>query len=347
MMDAVSDVLRAVRLSGAVYLNGEFTEPWCVIGQGEAALYTAFLPRSERVVSYHLITEGRCCAQLANDPNSVIHLNAGELLVVPQGEAHIIGSNLDLSPTSAAPLLASQLETTPGQVMKLSYGGGGTRTRLICGFLACDDTLSNPLLSALPQIFKVDMRNDPRSSWLESSLQFAAAEAGEWRAGSAIVLARLSELLFVEAVRRCIDTLPADRKGWLAGVRDRFVGRALSMLHAQPAHSWTVEELARKVGLSRSALAQRFTDLLGQPPMQYLARWRLQIAAQELLGGNKSLAVIAEQVGYESEAAFNRAFKREFGTPPAYWRKNRGTADVARAPANHPIEPVGESTAAA
>jgi AraC family transcriptional regulator, alkane utilization regulator len=230
-------------------------------------------------------------------------------------------------------------------VMKLSYGGGGTGTRLICGFLACDNSLSNPLLSSLPPIFKVDMRNDPRSAWLTSSLQFAAAEASEWRAGSAIVLARLSELLFVEAVRRCIDTLPADRKGWLAGVRDRFVGRALSMLHAQPAHAWTVDELARKVGLSRSALAQRFTDLLGQPPMQYLARWRLQVAAQELLNGSKSLAAVAEQVGYESEAAFNRAFKREFGTPPAYWRKNQGVADAAGVPVN-PAEPVGEPTAA-
>lgn len=345
-MDAVSDVLRAVRLSGAVYLNGEFTEPWCVIGQGNAALYGAFLPLSERVVSYHLIIEGHCCAQLAGNQGSAIHLNAGELLVVPQGEAHIIGSDLALSPASAAPLLASQLQTAPGQVMKLSYGGGGTGTRLICGFLACDNTLSNPLLSSLPPIFKVDLRNDPHSAWLTSSLQFAAAEASEWRAGSAIVLARLSELLFVEAVRRCIDTLPADRKGWLAGVRDRFVGRALSMLHAQPAHAWTVDELARKVGLSRSALAQRFSDLLGQPPMQYLARWRLQVAAQELLTGSKSLAAVAEQVGYESEAAFNRAFKREFGTPPAGWRKNQGAADAAGSSVNT-IEPVGEPRAAA
>jgi AraC-like DNA-binding protein len=144
-------------------------------------------------------------------------------------------------------------------------------------------------------------------------------------------------------VRRCIDALPADQKGWLAGVRDRFVGRALSMLHAQPAHAWTVDELACKVGLSRSALAQRFTDLLGQPQMQYLTRWRLQIAAQELLIGSKSLAAIAAQVGYDSEAAFNRAFKREFGMPPAGWRKNRSKADVAGAPANA-VQPAGETT---
>jgi AraC-like DNA-binding protein len=171
--------------------------------------------------------------------------------------------------------------------MTLSYGGG-TPTRMVCGFLACDHALSNPLLSSLPRIFKIDMRNDPRSAWLESSLQFATAEAAQWRAGSATVLAKLSEMLFVEAVRRCIDALPEDRNGWLAGLGDRFIGRALSMLHALPAHPWTVDELARNVGLSRSALARRFTNLLGQPP------------------------------------AFKRAFRREFGMPPGSWRKNRG-----------------------
>ncbi|HEY3599371.1 MAG TPA: AraC family transcriptional regulator [Paraburkholderia sp.] len=328
-MDAVSEVLRFVRLSGAVYLNGEFTAPWCVIGQTDSALCASFLPRSERVVSYHLITQGHCWARLPDDPESAVRLDAGELLVVPQGEAHIMGSALDLLPVPSGPLLARQFEAAPGEVMRLSYGGGGAQTHIVCGFLACDDALSNPVLSSLPRIFKVDMRNDPRSAWLEASLEFAAAEAAEWRAGSATVLARLSELLFVEAVRRCIDTLPADRKGWLAGVRDRFVGRALALLHAQPAYCWTVDELARKVGLSRSALAQRFTDLLGQPPMQYLAHWRLMIAAQELAAGGKTLAAVAQQVGYESEAAFNRAFKREFGMPPAGWRKSRAQSDDA------------------
>jgi AraC-like DNA-binding protein len=328
-MDAVSDVLRVVRLSGAVYLNGTFTAPWCVIGRTDAALCAAFLPRSERVISYHLIIEGSCWAQLAAAPASALHLNAGELLVVPQGEAHLLGSALDLPPTPADTLLVGQMEAAPGEVMTLSHGGGGASTRIICGFLACDDTLSNPLLSSLPRLFKIDMRNDPRGAWLESSLKFAAAEVADSRAGGTIVLARLSELLFVEAVRSCIEALPADQKGWLAGVRDRFVGRALSLLHAQPVRPWTVDELARKVGLSRSALAQRFTDLLGQPPMQYLARWRMQIAAQELLIGSKSLAAVAEQIGYESEAAFSRAFKREFGMPPAGWRKHQGKMDGA------------------
>jgi AraC-like DNA-binding protein len=321
-MDALSDVLRAVRLSGAVYLNGEFSAPWCVEGQADAALCTAFLPSSKRVVSYHLITEGSCWARLADDESSALRLSAGEILVIPLGESHIMGSTLDLPRTPSAPMLAEQLDSTPGEVMSVSYGGGGAKTRIVCGFLACDEVLSNPLLASLPRIFKVDVRNGSGSAWLESSLRFAAVEAAVSRAGSATVLAKLSELLFVEAVRRCIDTLPEDEKNWLAGLRDRFVGRALSMLHAQPAHAWTVDELARKVGLSRSALAQRFSAFLGQPPMQYLARWRLQMAAQQLRDGEKSLADVAEHVGYDSEAAFNRAFKREFGMPPASWRRS-------------------------
>ncbi|WP_250536813.1 AraC family transcriptional regulator [Caballeronia sp. AZ10_KS36] len=334
-MDALSDVLRLLRLSGAVYLNGHFTAPWCVVGQVAPAMCATFLPRAERVVSFHLILEGWCRAALTDDPASAIRVDAGELLVVPQGEAHLMGSSLDLDPTPAEELVARYLATSPGDVMRLCVGGEGSgeeagkeagRTRIVCGFLACDDMLVNPVLASLPRLFKIDMRNDPQSAWLESSLRFAVTEAAEWRPGSATVLARLSELLFVEAVRRCIASMPEDRRGWLAGVEDRFVGKALALLHAQPGHDWTVDELARRVGLSRSALAQRFTQLLGQAPMQYLACWRLQVAAQDLLAGPRPIAAVAERVGYESEAAFNRAFKRQFGMPPASWRRSQGRA---------------------
>jgi AraC-like DNA-binding protein len=301
-MDALSDVLRLLRLSGAVYLNGDFTAPWCVVGHVSKALCATFLPRAERIVSYHLIVEGSCWAALTDDPASAIRVDAGELLVVPQGEAHLMGSSLEIAPVPADEMVSRYLSTSPGEVMRLSYGAeganqDGSRTRIICGFLACDDMLADPVLSSLPRIFKIDMRHDPQSAWLESSLKFAAAEAAEWRPGSATVL---------------------------AGVGDRFVGKALALLHAQSAHGWTVDELARRVGLSRSAFAQRFTQLLGQAPMQYLASWRLQMAAQELLSGSHSIAVVAERVGYESEAAFNRAFKRQFGLPPAAWRRNQG-----------------------
>ena len=320
-MDAVSDVLRVVRLGGAVYLHAELTAPWGLIGHADQTLCTAYLPRSDRIVSYHLITEGTCWARLPDSSDPAICAHAGELLVVPQGEAHIMGSAPDVAPVPAGPLLETQLANLPGEVLNLSYGGGGAPTRILCGFLACDDALTNPVLGSLPRLFKVDVRNDPQSAWLEASLRYAAEEAAQRRAGSAIVLSRLSELLFVWAVRRCIDELPADRKNWLAGVKDRFVGRALSILHAQPAYAWTVDELARRVGLSRSAFAQRFSDLLGQPPMQYLARWRLIVASQELSYSSKAIAAIAEEVGYESESAFHRAFRREFGQPPAAWRK--------------------------
>ncbi|WP_109481179.1 AraC family transcriptional regulator [Paraburkholderia sp. C35] len=330
-MDAVSDVLRVVRLGGAVYLQAELTAPWGLLGHTDQALCAAYLPKSERVVSYHLITEGTCWARLPDSDDPAICVNAGELLVVPQGEAHIMGSAVDVVPVPAGPLLASQLAAMPGDVLNVSYGGGGTTTRLLCGFLACDDALSNPVLGSLPRLFKVDVRNDPQSAWIEASLRYAASEAAQRRAGSAIVLSRLSELLFVWAVRRCIDDLPADRKNWLAGVKDRFVGRALGILHAQPAYNWTVDELARKVGLSRSAFAARFSDLLGQPPMQYLARWRLIVAAQELSYSNKAIAAIAEEVGYESESAFHRAFRREFGQPPAAWRKRHSQVTGAEA----------------
>lgn len=325
-MDALSDVLRVVQLSGAVFLNGEFTAPWCVISKAESELCEAYLPPSDRVVSYHLITAGSCWTRLADDEHSAMRVDAGELLVVPQGETHLLGSDLKLPPTPSAPLLAESLQAHPGEVLRLMYGGGGEITRMVCGFLTCDEVLSNPLLTSLPRLFKVDMGGGVESAWLASALGFAATEAADPRAGSTSVLAKLSELLFVEAMRRCIETLPERQKGLLAALRDRYVGRALSSLHTHPAHPWTVDELAGKVGLSRSALAQRFSDLLGQPPMQYLAHWRLRLAARLLRNGNKSLVEVAGAVGYESEAAFSRAFKREFGLPPASWRSNQVSA---------------------
>ena len=320
-MDALSDVLRVVQLTGAVYLDGAFSAPWCVNVPADSALCSAYLPPSDRVVSFHLVTEGKCWAMLPHQPGTALQVNAGDVIVVPQGETHMIGSATDLSPRLMAPLLTDQVQTTPGEVMTLAYGGGGAITRMVCGFLTAQDIWRNPLLTALPRLFTVAMRGS-NASWLESSLRFATEEAASAHAGRATVLAKLSELLFVEAVRRYVDTMPDDRKGWLAGLRDRLVARTLALMHARPAHPWTVEDLARQVGMSRSGLAQRFTDLLGVPPMQYLAQWRLQLAALQLRGADRPLALVAEDVGYESEAAFSRAFKREFGVPPATWRRS-------------------------
>jgi AraC family transcriptional regulator, alkane utilization regulator len=320
-MDALSDVLRVVHLTGAVYLDVAFSAPWCVVGEAASPLCTAYLPPSERVISFHLVTEGRCWVMLPNDRGGALQVDAGDVIVVPQGETHVLGSSAELSPVSLAPLLADKVRTTPGEVMTLAYGGGGAATRMVCGFLGAQDVARNPLLSALPRLFKIGMRGSS-ASWLESALGFATREAAAANAGSATVLAKLSELIFVEAVRRYVETMPDDRKGWLAGLRDRLIARALAVMHARPAHTWTVENLGREVGMSRSALAQRFSELLGVPPMQYLAQWRLQLAARQLRLADRSLASVAEDVGYESEAAFSRAFKREFGVPPGTWRRN-------------------------
>jgi transcriptional regulator GlxA family with amidase domain len=204
----------------------------------------------------------------------------------------------------------------------IRHGGGGDKTRVVCGFLGCDRLDGNPLAGALPPLLRFDARQGSAAAWIRSSLEFAADEIAARRAGSETVLAKLSELLFVEALRRYVEGLPDEQTGWLAGLKDPFVSRALSLLHGRVAQEWTVDDLGREVGLSRSALADRFTRLIGEPPMRYLARWRIQVAAQQLRKSDLPLARIAEQVGYESEAAFNRAFKRNFGIPPAAWRKN-------------------------
>jgi AraC-like DNA-binding protein len=322
-MDALSDVLRIVQLSGAVYLSAEFTAPWCVVGNADSELCSAYLPRCDRLVSYHLVLEGSCLACLAHDKQAVVRLAPNDVLLVPQGDQHLLGSDLALPPVSAAPLLAQRSQVQPGEVIRIVHGGGGAATRIVCGFLSCDGDLAYPLLASLPRLFRVGVGNDVESAWLASALAFGAAEAASPRDGSATVLAKLSELLFVQAVRRCIESLPQHQKGWLAALRDRYVGRAMTRMHADPAYPWTVDELARQVGLSRSALAQRFSELLGQPPMQYLAQWRLYAAARELRNGRKSVSEIAGAAGYESEPAFSRAFKRQFGLPPASWRTHQ------------------------
>lgn len=319
-MDVLSQVLQAVELSGAVFLSAEFTAPWCVLSQLDSNICGSYLPRSERVVSYHLIAEGRCLASLSSAGGPVLSLDAGDLLVVPQGDAHLLGSDLSLTPAPSAPLLAQHVASNPGEILRLQHGAGGAATRMVCGFLTCDGILGNPLLQSLPRLFKVSVGSGAESGWLAPALAFATAEAAGTRPGGAAVLGKLSELLFVHALRRCLDSLPDRETGWLAALRDRYIGPAMLLLHADPATPWTVDSLAGEVGLSRSAFAQRFTSLLGQPPMKYLAGWRLRVAARELRSGSSSLAALAGKVGYESEAAFSRAFKREFGMPPASWR---------------------------
>jgi AraC-like DNA-binding protein len=316
-VDALSDVLRVIRLKGGVFLHAEFTAPWCILSQIATRDLGPLLEGSEHLVLYHYVVEGRLDARIPN--GKLLEIGAGEVVIFPHNHAHVLGSNIDLPPVPSREVVRASPD---GGLWVIRHGGGGEQTRIVCGFLGCDRLEGNPLAASLPPVLHFDTRQGVAAAWMRSSLEFAASEIAERRAGSETVLAKLSELLFVEAIRRYVETLPQEQTGWLAGLKDPFVSRALALLHGQVAQNWTVDDLGREVGLSRSALADRFTRLIGEPPMRYLARWRIQVAAHQLRSSDVALARIAEQVGYESEAAFNRAFKRTFGVPPATWRRN-------------------------
>lgn len=293
-MDALSDVLHRAQLEAAVYLCGDFCAPWRMAWPLQLAQCATFPRPAGCVAPYYLVIQGSCWVCPVDDPADAIRADAGEFVVLPRGQAHLIGNSREAVQESAGNLPAYP-GCAPGEPVKSGSSGRTAQTRLICGFFGCHDTITNPILLGLPGVFKSDLRNDPRSSWLEWIFGLAATEAAEWSPGSAVALARLSELFFVAALRRYIDALPADRKGWLSGVGDRFVGRALAMLHGNPAHGWTAEQLAQKTGLSPAALVQRFTDLLGEPPLHYLARLRVEIAAQKL--ANDMVAIGRENAG--------------------------------------------------
>jgi len=318
-MDALSEVLKALRLTSGIFLDAEFTAPWCVDSAPGKEELRQILPGAEHIAIYHLLTEGRCRARLP-DSGETVELGAGDLIMFPQGDGHRLGSDLHLTPVGAETLVMPAPEG--GGLMRIVHGGGGGRTRFVCGFLACDSRLCRPLLGSLPRMLRVPLGDGPAASWIFSTLRHGADETHAPRAGTDAMLAKLSELLFVEAVRSYMESIPDDQRGWFAGLRDPYVSRALALMHAEPGRGWTVDDLGRDVGLSRSALAERFALLIGEPPMQYLTRWRLALAARGLKESRDSILRIAEQVGYDSEAAFNRAFKREFGMPPATWRRH-------------------------
>jgi AraC-like DNA-binding protein len=318
-MDALSDVLKSVRLEGAFYLNAEFTAPWCIRGECSIPSVREKFAGAEHVAFFHFLTEGRCKIRLV-DGHEAIEASAGDLILLPQEGRHLMGSDLQLAPLEGA-AVDSAVVPSEADVIHLRHGGGGAATRFVCGYLACSRSVSRPLLEALPRILRIPIGDGSSATLLRELLRVGVQESSASRPGGETALAKLAELMFVEAMRRYVETLPPGGNGWLAGVRDRHVGRALALLHGAPGRAWTVDELAHEVALSRSALAERFTALVGESPMQYLMRWRLALAAQMLRAGREAVGRIAERSGYESEAAFSRAFKREFGVPPAGWRK--------------------------
>ena len=323
-MDALSETLRVVQLIGAIFINARFSAPWCY--QSPRADFAAPLlePGAERVVIFHLITEGECYVELDGEPP--LRLSAGDTVLFPQGHAHRMCSQPGLAPATGAPL-ERVLAHRPRQLV---YGGGGAVTRLVCGYLACDARLARMLLTGLPPVVCANVRGSSAGNWLEASVRYALNEARSPRPGGAGVLAKLAEVLFIEVLRLYIAEQGASCTGWLAGVRDPVVGSALHALHKRPEHAWTLEELAHTAGASRSVLAERFQYLVGSSPIQYLTQWRMVLASNLLARSSAPMARIAEAVGYQTDTAFSRAFRREFGTPPAAWRRARATAQQVR-----------------
>jgi len=333
-MDVLSEVLKVVKLQSAVFYNGEFSAPWSLRSPPSRTIAPYLAPEAEHVIIFHLLTEGRASVRLEDGHHAV--LGPGEIVVFPHGDPHIIENG---SPADTVDL-SQELDRILGQGLKASrMGGGGDLTRFVCGYMVCDPRLSQVFLSGLPPLFKVRIRDDASGGWLENSIRFSVNQAGMHHAGGEAVLARLSEVLIVETLRRYIGSLPPEQTGWLAGARDSEVGRALALMHRNPAHPWTLAKLAGEVSVSRSVLAERFRHYLNESPIAYLTRWRLQLGGQMLSSTSYSVARIAAEVGYESEAAFNRAFKREFTIPPARFRsqsrsgsRDAGTATKSSAP---------------
>lgn len=329
-MDVLSELLKVVKLDSAIFFNCEFSAPWCYRAP-ESECATRLLAQAGRhLIIFHLLLRGRAYVHIEGGER--IPLAEGDIVTLPHGHAHLLGNGEGASlidgVTALPRLLARGLEL-------VRVGGGGERSLFVCGFLSCDPLLSRTFVQALPPLFKVNISHDPSGQWLENSLRFAVAEAVAAREGASAMLAKLSEVVFIETVRRHIRALPVTETGWLAGARDPAVGRALCLCHQRPAHPWTMPELAKEVGVSRSVLAERFRRYLGQPPMAYLTDWRLQLGARALTSGDRSVAEIASEVGYETEASFNRAFKRHFHLPPAHYRKSSRQSGVESIRSDH------------
>jgi AraC-like DNA-binding protein len=316
-MDALSETLRVLQLTGAFFIQARFTAPWCYQSPKTDTIAPLLEPNADRVVIFHLITQGECVVEMEGE--APLRLTAGDVVVFPQGDAHRMNSEVGLPPAQGQ-RLNELLARRPAQIM---YGGGGAPTRLACGYLACDARSAQMLLGGLPKVLHVNVRGSSAGVWLEASVQYALAEARSPRPGGAGVLAKLAEVLFIEVLRSYLREHSEGHTGWLAGLSDRIVGGALNAMHRRPAHAWTLEELAREAGTSRSVLAERFQYLVGVAPMQYLTQWRMMMATHLLCRSKTPLARVAQEVGYQTDTAFSRAFRREYGMPPAAWRRSR------------------------
>lgn len=317
-MDAFSAILSRLKLSGAVFFSAEFSSPWGFSTPPSKVMREKFAPDASHLVLYHLLIDGIGIAEM--DEGSPLVLGPGDVVIFPHGDPHHMRSGTEMRPPF--PNYGISEKITARDLSPLRAGGGGAVSKFVCGYMTCDPHLSRPILNGLPPVFKVNVRTDSSGHWLENSIRHMVEEAVSGRVGSEAMLAKLSEALFVDILRRYVDGLPEQQQGWLAGARDPVVGRSLALLHGRVAHPWTIAGLAEEVGISRSALVERFSRYLSEPPMAYLTRWRLQLAAESLQKTSRGVADIATDIGYQSEAAFSRAFRREFGQPPGQYRSD-------------------------
>ena len=331
-VDVLSDVLRTVRLTGALFFPMEVSSPWIDAVPRASDFASILLPGAQHVVSYHIIRTGQCWAAVGEEPP--VRLQAGDVFVVPHGDPYTMASAPDLRPTMPPESVLEffrEMATTSAPLVVSEGGGGPERAEVVCGFLGCDLRPFNPVLEALPHALYLGGPSERTTNDRVSQLvEIALAESREGQSGARCVLLHLSELLFVEVVRRCLHSLSGEQIGWLAGLRDPVAGHALALLHHRPADPWSLEGLAKEVGVSRSLLAERFSDFVGQPPMRYLTRWRVQLACRLLHDSAAKVSSVAFDVGYQSEAAFSRAFKAVVGTSPAAWRQQQRTAKPPR-----------------
>jgi AraC-like DNA-binding protein len=323
--DILSDVLRSVRLRGVLYFYVNGTRDWAAEAPPSGEIAAAVMPGVEHVMEYHVVVSGSCWAGVIGE--APVRLEKGDIVLFPHGDPHVVSSAAGMrAPPDAAGYFERKQQRAPftlhldaREVQVGMVADDPRNTTLVCGFLGCDLRPFNPLIASLPRLMHI--REDFRQDWTAQLMRQAAAESKNRQPGGDAMLERLSEMTFIDAVRRYVGTLPENSRGWLAGIRDRFVGRALTLMHEAPADAWTVDELSRRVGLSRSALHERFADMIGQGPMQYLANWRIQAGAALLRDTAATVASVAQEVGYQSEAAFARAFKRMAGKPPSLWRR--------------------------
>jgi AraC-like DNA-binding protein len=326
-LDALSDVLRTVRLNGAVFFMMDVSSPWESEVPDGAVLGSSLMPAAQHVISYHVVTRGSCWGGLVGQ--TPVRLETGDVLVLPRGDAYFISTAPGMQPRkdlSAELTFLRDMAAGRLPFVVKEGGGGAENLHLVCGFLGCDLRPFNPLLATLPRLLHVRGVCGSAGDSTGRLVELALEESRERRPGGECIRLRLSELMFVEVVRGYLASLPAEHTGWLAGLRDSTVARALTLLHERPEQAWTLEELAGRVGLSRSVLADRFAHFVGLPPMQYLTQWRMQVAARLLADGAAKVSTVGRDVGYDSEAAFSRAFKKVTGVPPARWRARHATA---------------------